>query len=306
MEQKPKYTVYLPAIQNQSIPLHEAFAKHGTVFGMATSLGEVMLNEKARNIFLHHAKQIVPADSMKMAVVQPEQGTFKHEQNDALLKFVPNGHGHTVCWGMRNPEWLEPTLKKANEEERVDILRKQVVEYVTHYREWESMDIVNEGYVMESPWSKYVPDYIELAMSFAKEANPNIPRYYNGVFLGLPKEQKACLELSQKGLIDGIGIQWHRKAGVSDAPWIPELIQFAKSVGVPIRFSEVTIAPNGNEYDFNAKWMEAVRIALEIGVHAFTQWGIYDGPDTWNGNSLLFDRNAQVKSAYHAVLAQLS
>ena len=300
--------LYLPVIARELVPLKDAFGRHGILFGMATSNSE-MKDDLAKAIFDYHANLIVPGDQMKMAVVQPYEEIFVYEHNHKMREMAPHAHGHCLYWGQRYPEWLIPRLQKLDIDGRYDVLALHIAACMKAYSTWNSMDVINEGFTQPSPWMEYIgPASIPWALTIAKGANPALPRYYNGVFLGLPEEMKSVMALIDQKAIDGVGIQWHRKAGVDDTPWIPELIDFAAAVkrkGLPVRMSEVTIRPNGNEGDFIAKWREAVRLALMIGVTAFVQWGINDGPDSWQGDSLLFDREYQAKKSYHAVIEEL-
>lgn len=294
MELKLKYmNLYFPTIKKDTEPLCKAFQKHNIVFGMATSIEE--LRGPAGSLFFRHSKQVVPGDSMKMAVVQPEQGVFIHKQNDDLLiESKVSGHGHCLAWSQRNPDWLMPVLTNSTTSQVYDLLKLHITECVKHYSAWETMDIVNEGYTSQLPWAYFIPDSIEAALTFSKEANPKMKRYYNGIFIGHHEECEKVIELAEKRLIDGIGIQWHRNAGVNESFAFPALFEFAdtiRSLGLPIRFSEVTILDNGNTIDGNKKWAETIEIALRLGVTHYIQWGIHN--PGWRGSCLLFDEQLQ-------------
>ena len=296
--------LYFPIMSKQLPRLRDAFWRRGIRFGMATSTAE--MNSQAGDIFRYHAAQIIPGDQMKMAVVEPVQGIFVHEQNDVMRGLCDSAHGHCLYWGQRFPAWLPDALSDATTAGRYAILETWIVECMTHYSGWNSMDVINEGFTTGSHWLTYIgPESIPFALHTARQAAPNVPIYYNGVFLGLPDERKAVLDLIDKGLLDGVGVQWHRVEGVDETPWIPELVQFTRSCGLPIRMSEVTIKPKGNPAAHAEKWREAVRVALEIEAIDFVQWGIQDSSDSWQGDSLMFDRAGKPKTAFWAVLDEL-
>lgn len=306
--------LYFPLVAKEIQSLKDTFSRVGIKFGMSGNIDSV---KRYWPIYSYHAAIGVPESSMKMYAVHPTEETWNHEPNDKLFEKLGDErtrHGHCLYWGQYYADWLPGALAEADMSGRYAILKNHIAGSMKHYWQWDSMDVVNEGFCyVYGPWVDYIGmSAIPYSFDYAKEARGDAKTpviYYNGVFIGLPDEMEKTLELASNKKIEGIGLQWHRSSGVNDSAFIPQVIQFmrtAKSMGMKTRMSEVTIKPNGNDGDHASKWVEAVDVAIECGVSEFVQWGICDNSGSWQGDSLLFDRLGNPKPAYYAVINRLN
>jgi endo-1,4-beta-xylanase len=122
-------------------------------------------------------------------------------------------------------------------------------------------DVVNEalsddgGWRTDSPWYKVagedekgdgIPDYIQKAFQFAREADPSALLFYNDYNIESgAKLEKACelvKALKAKGLVDGVGIQGHWSIFGPDAQTVRNAIERFTSLGVQVQITELDLS----------------------------------------------------------------
>lgn len=296
--------IYLPIIANDNEPsLKDLFAKRGIRFGFAADYYIASAYPPSAPIVKKHAAIIVPEDQMKMAPTQPKQGIFDFKKNDDLVAWGKANnvaiHGTCLMWSQRNPDWLKPSITSPEDAER--ILRTHVRTISSRYY-LTGMDVVNEFYTDPGIWGYWLAGR---APSIALTEAVNSPKWYNGLFRA-PDEINQVLDMAASGMIDGVGIQWHVNAGQDlDAliASVKSFAQTAKSYGVQVRLSEVSVLENGNASQSAQTWKQAVRLALDIGAIDFIVWGTVD--PSWRGDALLFDENGKAKAGYYAVVEEI-
>lgn len=214
------------------------------------------------NILNQNFNLLVAENDMKWSKIEISKGVYNFDNADKIVDYaIKNGqsiHGHTLLWYSSVPGWLEPYLNNLPEDERSEALKNILKDYINtvvgRYKgKIESWDVINEvisdeqrwainpkvGYRGDSIFQKYlpdsngntIPDYIELAFEYAKNADPKAKLFYNDYnieYLDAQKvndlkEEKLALVnkksqsamdmvqalISNKVPIDGVGIQAH-------------------------------------------------------------------------------------------------
>lgn len=178
-------------------------------------------------VICQHFNSIVAENCMKPEELQPQEGTFKWRKAD---RFVAYGEkhgmtvtGHVLVWHAQTPDWFfkDSLGHEASKELLTERMRRHIHAVVGRYKgRIKGWDVVNEaieddGSYRQSPWYRILgPEYIEMAFSFAHEADPDAELYYNDYSMSNPeKREKVCQivhDLKAKGLrIDAVGMQSH-------------------------------------------------------------------------------------------------
>jgi|LakMenEpi03Aug12_release.lakeMendotaPanAssembly.Ray.scaffolds.fasta_scaffold16222_6 endo-1,4-beta-xylanase len=211
-------------------------------------------NAKYKSVLNSNFNLIVPEFEMKWSSIQTSKDVYNFSKIDKLVEYATKNnikiHGHTLLWYRSIPDWVEPYLENLAESKRsealIDILRDYVFTMVGRYKGIiGSWDVANEVladfsktasppgiYRTDNIFDKYlgndskngVPEYIELAFKFAREADPKAKLFYNDYhieYIGSKEtswsgnwKAENALEMVKKlksgGVpIDGIGIQSH-------------------------------------------------------------------------------------------------
>ena len=122
-------------------------------------------------------------------------------------------------------------------------------------------DVVNEalsddgGWRTDSPWFAAagadedcdgIPDYIEKAFEFARQADPSALLFYNDYNIESGAKLEAAVRLvkalKEKGLVDGVGIQGHWSIFEPDAQTVRNAIERFESLGVDVQITELDLS----------------------------------------------------------------
>ena len=128
--------------------------------------------------------------------------------------------GHTLLWHEQLPAWItQGTWTRATLE---PVLKQYVQTVVAHYRgKVDSWDVVNEpladdGTLRQNLWYRVIgPDYISLALQWARQADPNVKLFINDYGAERPSAKRDGLlrlvnDLRSRGVpLDGVGFQAH-------------------------------------------------------------------------------------------------
>ncbi len=188
--------------------------------------------------------------------------------------------------------------------------------------------IESDGSLRSNVWSRGIgPDYIDLAFTWAHEADPAAELYYNdfGLELGGPKTDavyKLVRDLEKKGVpIDGVGFQTHLINQVSPpaAKFEPILQRFA-DLGLDVAITEFDDALKLTDGKASAAALEQQAVTYRgylgaclavVRCRSFTIWGFTD-KHSWipdflpgYGAALPFDENYRPKPADDAMVAEL-
>ena len=256
-------------------------------------------------------------------------------QADALLKYCGKNkipvRGHTLVWHSQTPDWFF----KENLLKRMENYIKNVMEgLATQYPDVEfyAWDVVNEAWLDDgnprkagssksedsnsSAWVRIFGDnsFIEYAFQYARKYAPkNCKLYYNDFNEYMPGKTTAiynmAMELKEKGLIDGIGMQSHLDVGFPNASTYRKAIDKFASTGLDIQVTELDITTSDTSEAGLEKQAQLYSDIFDIytdyadSISAVVVWGVTDD-QSWRATRvpLLFDENFQAKPAYYSIV----
>lgn len=273
---------------------------------------------------------VVPGVALKFEVVHPEPGRYNFCEMDRILEFAAANQmgvrGHLLVWEQQIPAWVWE-LSLTPEQWRL-LLQEHITQLVTHYKdeitEWDVINepLTEEGTLKETLWYQHVgPDYIELALQWAHEANPDAQLFINEFATeNLNPKSDALYALAQdlvaRGVpLDGIGFQMHLiQVFAPDPAQVAENFRRFNALGLEVAITEIDVrilkpATEENligEAELYRQMLQACLSALNCDT--FVQWGVGDR-DTWIQHffpdfesPLILDMDYQPKPAYWALL----
>ena len=307
---------------------------------------------------------LVAENDMKWERIHPRRGNSASSYNfygaDAVVAFA-RAHGmrvrgHTLVWNQQVPAWVfRGNGGPASREEVLQRMQEHITTLLTRYKgQVYAWDVVNEAlsddgsWRTDSPWftaaggnenGDGIPEYIEKAFEFARQADPAARLFYNehNIESGAKLDGAVALvkALKAKGLLDGVGIQGHWSIFSPDASTVRNAIERFASLGVEVQITELDLSvyPWGSASAFSTLPPDvAERQAAHYGalfkvfrdesgapgtlregqpgrLTGVTFWGIADD-HTWLDSfpvagrknwPLLFDTSHQPKPAFWAV-----
>jgi endo-1,4-beta-xylanase len=278
-----------------------------------------------------------------MRKTQPERDRFDWSLADTIYLLASN-YGMQIVGGplvydnSTAPDWLGFSGADCggwDAEALEGILRSYVQTVVSHFRgAVDTWEVVNEPLTNgENCWSKILgPQYIDRALEYAHEADPNARLMLNERFgrMGVERETAdsflaLVLQLRQAGLpVEVAGIEMHLNADILDAAYADEfryLLDRTLVAGLTVFITEMDVyqGPPGyftDPFEVQKRVYKTItRTCLEFPncTHLIV-WGISDRY-TWlsrmeaenyiDPRPLLFDWQFQPKPAYFGVLEAL-
>jgi endo-1,4-beta-xylanase len=253
--------------------------------------------------------------------------------------------GHCLVWGRYNPAWLTQGNFTARQLSQLlhEHITQVMKHYRNQVFAW---DVVNEaldenGAVRDSLWYNQPgiglagkgTAYIEQVFRWAHRADPHALLFYNeaeGEGLGRKSDAIYAMikDFKRRGVpIDGVGLQMHVPTLDADmqavAADVSANIARLTALGVQVHITELDVSvpvdptggPRAEDLARQAEvYRSIVRACLNsAGCTAIQTWGFTD-KYSWigshshgaRGHALPFDRAYQTKSAYRAVLEELS
>jgi endo-1,4-beta-xylanase len=310
----------LMALAQSGPPLRALAEKRDLQIGAAVEPSLLQDPEYAR-VLAREFNLVVAENVMKWGALQTSRGQFNFAPADLLVDFAQKHRmavrGHNLLWHQQLPRWMYGSFSTA---EMATILREHIQTVMGRYRGriayW---DVVNEAVgddtkLRPTPF-EILPDYLEKAFRFAREADPQAKLFYNdyGAEGWGPKSDAiyALLKgLKEKGVpLDGVGFQAHLDLNFSPAAvrMAENLERFAK-LGLEIHITEMDVRLSGSapKAERLAKQADLYQEVLQICLRqpkckAFTLWGFTDAY-SWRAASepLIFDADYQPKPAYFA------
>jgi endo-1,4-beta-xylanase len=286
--------------------------------------------------------QLQAENEMKFGLIHPRPDTdpnpYDFAGGDALVAFA-QGHnmlirGHTLVWHNQVSEWV----KKGNftPPQLSTILQSHIHSVMTHYAgKVYAWDVVNEAFNDDGTMRPTIwydlpgisgsagagTNYIEQALKWAREADPNAKLFYNDYDAEeINKKSDAIYAMAadfQKRDVplDGIGFQTHISLQFDDPAKLQSfarnLERFAK-LGYQLQITELDIRLSDSTPESLAAqarlYREITRLCVEQSACKLIQtWGVTDKhswiPQFYKGQgwALLWDANHQRKPAYFAV-----
>ena len=266
---------------------------------------------------------------------------------DALLKYCGENQipvrGHVLVWHSQTPDWFfKENFSDDGDWVDKDTMLKRMENYIknvmeglaTQYPDVEfyAWDVVNEAWLDDgtprkagssksedsnsSAWVRIFGDnsFIEYAFQYARKYAPkNCKLYYNDFNEYMPSKTTAiydmAMELKEKGLIDGIGMQSHLDVGFPTASTYRKAIDKFASTGLDIQVTELDITTSDTSEAGLEKQAQMYSDIFDIyteyadSISAVVIWGVTDD-QSWRAAKvpLLFDENFQAKPAYYAIV----
>jgi len=327
-----------------TLPLRQAADQTRLLVGAAVRPS--LLSEAAYSATLAREFNMVePEDVMKWWIVRQNAGAFDFRQGDEVVRFAQahgmKVRGHCLVWDHNNPPWLGQGQFTPVQLSR--LLQEHITTVMKHYAgKVFAWDVVNEaldekGGVKDSPWynqpgiglSEKGTAYIEQALRWAREADPQALLFYNEAEgEGLNRKSDAIYamvrECKRRGVpIDGVGLQLHISQLDVDTAAIAANIARLSALGVQIHITELDVslpldsngmARNDDLLRQADVYRGVVRACLQNpGCNAIQTWGFTD-KYSWIGShshgtrgaALLFDGAYKPKPAYDAMLEAIS
>ena len=253
--------------------------------------------------------------------------------------------GHCLVWDHDNPEWLARGLFNPLQLEQLlhEHIAKVMKHYAGQVFAW---DVINEardenGKLRDSIWynkpgiglSDRGDAYVEQVFRWAHDADPQALLFYNEAEgEGLNRKSDAIYamikDFKRRGVpIDGVGLQMHVPTLDVDmaalATEVSANIARLTALGVQVHITEIDVSlpvdSNGQSRSLDlTRQAEAYRLIVRACLNhprctAIQTWGFTD-KYSWisshshgtRGQALPFDRTYHPKSAYRAMLEELS
>ena len=313
---------------------------------VSTAVRPYALSEAAYSETLAREFSMVePEDSLKWWVLRKTQD-FDFREGDEIVRFAQarkmKVRGHCLVWDHTNPDWLTQGHFTAGQ--MSDLLHNHISTVMKHYAgQIYAWDVVNEaldenGRLKDSPWynrpgigfAGQGPAYIEQALRWAREADPQALLFYNegGGAETLTRKSDTMYamlrDFKQRGVpIDGVGLQMHISHLEADVAAIAANIARLTALGLQVHITELDVSlpvdANGvaRPEDLLRQaeiYRGIVRACLQNrGCTAIQTWGFTD-KYSWIGShshhtegaAVLFDADYKPKPAYSAVRDELS
>lgn len=299
--------------------------------GVAINQSEFNNNPLCRSIANSQFNSFTAENIFKAQYLHPEENRFDWRDADSLAAFCSANkkrlHGHTLIWHLQLPPWISSFNGDAAAWEQLFKIHIQTI--VRHFKgRVVAWDVVNEafnedGTLRNSIWQQKLGNtYIEKALKYAHEADPDVLLFYNDYNLeSNPAKRNSVIQyfnnLRSRGVkINGIGLQMHVSINYPEPAQIAEALQQVSAAGFRVHVSEldISINPSGGDITPTEKLFERqadilgkiilhykqVPASLQYGI---TIWGISD-KDTWirsyfnrQDYPLLYDENYIAKPA---------
>ena len=271
-------------------------------------------------------------------------------QARSILNFCRDNNipmrGHVFVWHQQTPDWFFRENYEADGEwaskevmlQRLENYIKNVfaalkAEYPTV--EFYAYDVVNECYLDDgslrqpganngsqqtSPWVQIFGDgsYIEAAFKFARQYAPEgCKLYYNDYNEYMPGKTQAiydmAMDLKEKGLIDGIGMQSHLDVGFPTVSAYEKALDKFASTGLDIQVTELDITTSDLSEAGFEKQAEIYSGILDAcvkyadSISAVVFWGTTD-ETSWRASRcpLLFNGDYTAKPAFYSIVDGIS
>jgi endo-1,4-beta-xylanase len=301
----------LPELHSKSESLRSSAAKVGLYFGsMQDSTNNYWRVPWVQDLAGSEFNLMEPGNQFKWWIIHPARNAFNFAPADALVDYAiahnMKVRGHTLLWGMANPEWLgnQParSYKRFSNQQLEEILIDHIRTVIGHYRDkypgvvrW--WDVTNEVMGWNNKfnsdgieWTNIGTnpdrgDYLRVAFRTARSTDPAAILCMNdwGNEGSIPDRTQNMIDTVKafraEGVpIDCVGMEGH--LDLETAPTYGQILQTMKAyadMGVQVQITEFDIKARPSAADWNKAAIVASN-ALKACVDspnctAFNNWG---------------------------------
>jgi endo-1,4-beta-xylanase len=346
--------LYCMALQPAASPLKPTRSAAGTLRQVAEAR-HIVIGAAAASAYLAEAdysailgsefSQLQAENEMKFGPIHPrpdsDPNPYDFRGGDALVAFAQSHsmvvRGHTLVWHNQVSNWV--TEGKYSAPQLAAILQGHIHSVVTHYAsKVYAWDVVNEafnddGTMRHTIWydqpgigAGASTKYIEQALRWAHEADPNTKLFYNDYDAEEVNKKSDAIyamaeDFKRRGVpLDGVGFQTHVSLKFDDpaqlASYARNLDRFAK-LGLELHITELDIRlSDSNPASLRAQahlYGAITNLCVRQPNCKLVQtWGFTDKhswiPSFFRGEgwALLWDPNYRKKPAYEAVYDALA
>ena len=348
-----------PPVWDESPGLKDKYKDH---FLVGSMIQDSDITDASRVVERHCS--IVTVNHFYWGVVHPEMDRYDFEPGDRRVRYaLQRGmkvRGHPLLFGTIDPDWVfmdgeEEVLREVLIQRMEDHIQTIVSRYRGKIQYW---DVVNEPtadvffnlgdepssildtYKKHKWYTIIGEEYVELALRFAHEADPDARLYVNENNivgpLGILSLKRRNFFNMIKGILEkevplhGIGIQGHWSYDYPPADDVVETVELFSSLGLDVQITELDMStysivrwafpdlvPVHPAYTPSVEQKQTERYDAFFGafrrcsdqLSAVVFWGLSDPtswlrtqPDERDDWPLLFDENYEPKKAYEAVI----
>jgi endo-1,4-beta-xylanase len=279
-------------------PLRESAVARRMLVGAAVAEEPLREDRQYRETLAREYNEVTPENAMKWDTIHPEDDRYDFGPADAIVRFARQHdmavRGHTLVWYRQVPSWVADRSWTRPELEQVlhDHIRKVVGHYRGKIAQW---DVVNEafdddGELRNSVWMRVIgPEYIDLAFTWAHEADPDAKLYYNDYNLEYPGQKASAVnalvrDLQSRGIpIDGVGIQAHELTVRAPARTdMQDALQGYADLGLDVAITELDVGIDLPSSDTKRAvqanvYSDVLAACLSVSrCHTFVTWGFTD------------------------------
>jgi endo-1,4-beta-xylanase len=233
--------------------------------GSAVTPGLVLMGDS--HLLLEQQFAVVTLeDAMKPVVLSRREGTYDFNMADQVVEWaVKNGikvRGHCLVWHQQAAPWMfTRNGKPVSRAVLIQRLRRYIHDVVGHYKGkiW-AWDVVQEAVVAGEPgveavdgwraseWYRIIgPEYVELAFTFAHEADPDALLVYNDYETESPAKRELIVRmvksLQAKGVpVHAVGHQSHLYAEYPEVSELERSIQAIAALGLRNQITELDVS----------------------------------------------------------------
>ena len=270
----------------------------GLRIGTAVNMDKLNSDEQYTTIAATQFSTVTPENVMKWEAVEPQRGHYDWSKADKLVAFAQEHgqlvRGHNLVWNSQLPEWLNKAAPSMSKDELKAVLKKHVIDEVTHFKgkiwQW---DVVNEAtddsaQLSDDIWYQALgEEYIADAFTWAHEADPGAKLFLNNYgmeFVGPKADAELALakKLKAQGVpIDGVGFEAHLDVSFGMPDIYTQLSTFADA-GFDVAVTELDVRSllplNANAVsEQNDVYAMMLNSCLQVPrCISFTVWGFED------------------------------